>query len=52
MEYMMVTSCVTGSCCRLTCTNSTTPVRKLERNETKTTEVIYYVDDMGAAPLE
>ena len=38
--WMMVTSCVTRSWCRLACTNSTTPVQKLEQNE------------LGAAPPE
>ena len=32
--WMMVTLCVARSWCRLTCINSTTPMRKLERNET------------------
>ena len=39
----------TRSWCHLTCTNSMTPMPKLERNETYR-KINYYVDDLNAAP--
>ena len=48
----MVTFCVTRSWCRRTCKNSTSPTPTSERSGTHRTQVINYVNDLDAVPLE